>query len=222
MDVHSSLITSRQTDIHPRLAEVLDRHRRSPDLTPITPFTQALWPQLLAFAARYPQLILDLGCGTGMSTLHLAAANPQAAVIGIDRSRVRLERAASMPANAQCWRADQFDVLRLLRQEKLSAAVYLLYPNPAPKPEHLKRRWHAHPIWPCLLHVARHIELRTNWHLYAQEFAFALTRSGWVNALASYTPEPPITRFEMKYWQSEHGLWRVQAAMPAALECALR
>jgi tRNA (guanine-N7-)-methyltransferase len=37
-------------------------------------------------------IILDSGCGKGMSTVKLAKLHPQFPVIGIDRSRVRLKR----------------------------------------------------------------------------------------------------------------------------------
>jgi tRNA (guanine-N7-)-methyltransferase len=97
--------------------------------------------------------------------------------------------------------------------QMVAKKVYLLYPNPSPKPEHLKRRWHAHPIFPTLLACAETLELRTNWAIYAQEFALALQSCGW-RAVQEPLPlaqalSAPISNFEAKYAASGHALWRV-------------
>ena len=212
--VNSNPVSSPQTTIHPRLTKVLTRHQSHPDQTPIAPFSHLIWPQVQAFAAAHRSLVLDMGCGTGESSQNLAHRHPDSGVLGLDRSSVRLGKVPTDIANNYLHlRGDQYDLLRLMLADNLRAEkVYLLYPNPSPKPEHLKRRWHAHPIWPTLLGVTGEIELRTNWLIYAEEFAFALQASGWTVTLAQIeidATNTALSLFEAKYARSGHALWRV-------------
>jgi ubiquinone/menaquinone biosynthesis C-methylase UbiE len=58
---------------------------------------EAIWPQEQAIFARHPLkygTVLDVGCGTGEITARLAAAYPQASIVGIDLERPHLARAA--------------------------------------------------------------------------------------------------------------------------------
>jgi tRNA (guanine-N7-)-methyltransferase len=206
-------VLSAQKTAHPRLQDIVARHFAHPDLSPIADFSKSLWPHVFAFIKAHQGVVLDLGCGTGMSTLLLAGRYPNYAVIGVDRSEVRLWKTApsKLPENALLMRIDQYDLLRLLHREGLVAEkCYLLYPNPSPKAAHIKRRWHAHPIWPTLLQCCKALELRCNWEIYAQEFAQALAQSGWqaqhstLDAVAV-----DLSLFEKKYRESGHGLWRV-------------
>ena len=220
--VNSNPVSSPQTKIHARLSDALTRHQSHPDQTPIAPFSLAIWPQVQAFAAAHPALILDLGCGTGESTQNLALRHPDSGVLGLDRSSMRLGKTPSEISDGCLHlRGDQYDLLRLMRANSMRAAkIYLLYPNPSPKPEHLKRRWHAHPIWPTLLGVTDHIELRTNWSIYAEEFVFALKASGWdatLDHVCVDATNPALSLFEAKYARSGHSLWRVTGHAPDAI-----
>lgn len=127
-------------------------------------------------------LILDSGCGTGRSTRSLALAHPDCAVVGVDRSELRLGRTAPpLPPNARLVRAELASWWRLMLRSDagpLAAdrlrAHYLLYPNPYPKAARLNRRWHAHPVLPALLALGGSLELRSNWRVYLEEFELAL------------------------------------------------
>ncbi len=183
-------------------------------------------------------VILDSGCGTGESTLHLARKFPGVPVIGIDKSAMRLNKAGNEhqlrhatspwreerpigstsetptatfprqeerpigskngvqqnqgensaepassalgapPANAFWVRAELLDFWKLALEEVqagrwqvLHHAVY--YPNPWPKESEATRRFHLHPIFPTLMALSSTTELRTNWEIYAREFAEA-------------------------------------------------
>jgi tRNA (guanine-N7-)-methyltransferase len=218
MHLKSSEVQSPQTGPHARLVEVVQSHLQHADQTPIAPHSLQDWPMLHEFLRSQSRFVLDLGCGTGLSTERLASRVQQTAVLGVDRSVDRLSRVADLPSHARIARFDQYDLLRLCRQDGLLAEkVYLLYPNPSPKPDHLRRRWHGHPIWPCLLASTKAMELRTNWEIYAQEFALALQQSGisaQVQALVVQEDEAALTRFEAKYHASGHALWRVAADVP--------
>eukprot|EP00747_Dinoflagellata_sp_TGD_P220585 gnl/TRDRNA2_/TRDRNA2_92544_c0_seq1.p1 gnl/TRDRNA2_/TRDRNA2_92544_c0~~gnl/TRDRNA2_/TRDRNA2_92544_c0_seq1.p1 ORF type:complete len:375 (+),score=35.20 gnl/TRDRNA2_/TRDRNA2_92544_c0_seq1:65-1189(+) len=145
-------------------------------------------------------LILDSGCGTGRSTHALAAAQPNSAVIGVDRSEDRLTRRpgptgkgryVSAPSNALLLRAELASTWRLLLDSGLADRIdhhLLLYPNPCPKPDRRGTRWHFHPSLPLLLQLGGSLELRSNWPSYLLEFRTA------VEALASDPRVPQKVR----------------------------
>ena len=162
------------------------------------------------------KVILDSGCGTGESTLNIAIANPGIPVIGIDKSAARLTKAGAAPQNAFLVRAELLDFWRLALG-KVKAGQWhipyhaLYYPNPWPKQSEASRRFHLHPIFPTLLQLGDAIELRTNWELYAREFAEAarIATPDCSIAREAFEPERPITAFERKYKEASQQLWRV-------------
>lgn len=157
-------------------------------------------------------LIFDSGCGTGHSTRAIAEQYPDALVIGIDRSSYRLGKQynRSLPDNARLVRADCVDFWRLARQAGwLLSRHFILYPNPYPKTSHLKRRWHAHPVFPDLLALGGALELRSNWNLYLYEFERACQLAGYEgNGVHRLTGKPDMTLFEKKYHASGYELYR--------------
>ena len=192
------------------------------------------------------KVILDSGCGTGESTLNIALAHPGIPVIGIDKSAARLTKAGTglsrelngagngarlngaAPRNAFLVRAELLDFWRLAL-EKVKAGQWqipyhaLYYPNPWPKQSEATRRFHLHPIFPTLLQLGDAIELRTNWEIYAREFAaaahvlqemqvcdcFPSSRVAMTISSEAFEPERPITAFERKYKEARQQLWRV-------------
>ena len=216
MHGNSTQVHSRQNAAHARLAEVLAKHQQYPDRTPIAAHNVAAFNSVFAWFSQHSPRILDLGCGTAHSTAILARAYPGALVLGVDQSSARLARAPTLPDNARVLHCEQHDWLRLAEQHGLAVEkCYLLYPNPWPKPEHLRRRWHGHPIWPTLLRRCQKLELRSNWAVYAEEFAQALGLSAWQAHLEAIQPEPPLSAFEAKYAASGHPLFRVLAGKSA-------
>ncbi len=214
----SRAVASAQIDIHPRLQETVRRHLSCEWRQPIHVPSVRMFERLSVLLRDDERpLLLDSGCGTGDSTLQLAALNPGHCVIGIDQSAARLQRLAplgiALHANAILLRAELTSFWRLFVAGGWRAERnYLLYPNPWPKAVYLNRRWHGHPVLPILLNTASAIELRSNWRVYADEFAFALTIAGHGEARAEpYDGEIPLTPFELKYRQSGHLLWRVAA-----------
>ncbi|MBQ3719462.1 MAG: methyltransferase domain-containing protein [Fibrobacter sp.] len=174
------------------------------------------------------KVILDSGCGTGESTLNIAIANPDVPVIGIDKSAARLTKAGgaglngaaglncAAPRNAFLVRAELLDFWRLALG-KVKAGQWhipyhaLYYPNPWPKQSEATRRFHLHPIFPTLLQLGDTLELRTNWELYAREFAEAarIATPDCSISREAFEPERPITAFERKYKEARQQLWRV-------------
>jgi tRNA (guanine-N7-)-methyltransferase len=215
MYANSPQVVSTQRQVHPRLHEVVRRHLRAPyRRMPSEAGRQAFASVVTRLAAQ--RFVLDAGCGTGASTFELARHFPDCVVVGVDKSAARLAvglrqiEGDEAPANALLLRCDVVDFWQLAAAAQLRCTrQFLLYPNPWPKPEHLLRRWHAHPVLPAILALGGEIELRSNWRTYADEFAAALGVCGkQVTCAPLAEAQSPLTPFEAKFSASGHGLWR--------------
>jgi tRNA (guanine-N7-)-methyltransferase len=223
MRANSRSITSSQTGVHERLATVVARHAAMPFRKPIAGYSRRAFDlALVAWRdAGEPPLILDGGCGVGLSTRHMAIEFPDHFVIGVDQSADRLAREVrwqeDLPCNFLLLRADLADVWRLLDDAGIRLARhYLLYPNPWPKPGQLQRRWHGHPVFPTAVALGGAFECRSNWRIYVEECAAALTQlTGILATCEPYSPARILTPFEAKYLDSGHALWRCTASLPA-------
>ncbi len=217
MDDLSRRVTSSQTGPHQRLVETVRRHQSTTYRRPIAEHTKRAFERVAAGVSSSSRpLILDAGCGTGQATVALARRNPRASVFGVDRSALRLSRdkGEAMPDNCYLVRAALEDWFRLARQAGWRfRQTWIICPNPYPKPTHLQRRWHAHPIFPTILAVSDAVTLRTNWAIYADEFVLALSEYGVSTAVESPNSTELMSRFEQKYVRSGHQLFQVQATI---------
>ena len=219
MQANSRQISSQQTEPHSHLSYLLTRHLGTPFQKPVAACNRAAFEQFLAHwrAAGEAPLILDAGCGVGLSTLHLATSSPDCFVLGIDQSADRIARQTAwqlpMPKKFLVLRADLVDFWRLLHDAGIRLhRHYLLYPNPWPKIGHLARRWHGHAVFPTAVALGGVIECRSNWGIYIDECAAALRQLGVPGIQVSpFTPTSPITPFEKKYLDSGHLLWRCRS-----------
>ncbi len=243
---HAKEVWSNQEGPFKDLEKLVRKYACTPYLRPIADHTRLAFADAELFIADFYAtrpaqsaplpVILDSGCGTGESTFHLAQQFPDYPVIGIDKSAVRLDKAKRnngdlpqpMPQNAFLIRAELIDFWRLT-QEKIKAGQWAIpyhaiyYPNPWPKQSEAGRRFHLHPIFPTLMGLAQTTELRTNWEIYAQEFAqavrilqktpvrdcFPSSRVAMTINCEAFEPEQPITAFERKYKEACQQLWRV-------------
>ena len=116
---------------------------------PLPPHTHDAFGELTAWldAAGERPLILDSGCGTGLSTRALALAHPQSLVLGVDRSGDRLGRRLgphktgkdAVPPNALLLRAELATLWRMLQisgRRVGSRFQQLLPPSPSARPSH--------------------------------------------------------------------------------------
>lgn len=203
-------VTSNQPGLHPRLTLNLQRHLAHPLRRPPASHSVAAYRTLQRrLEQRSVPLVLDSFCGTGMSTALLARKYTDHLVVGIDQSEHRLSK--HLPAEADNYlllQAQAEDIWHLLLAHGHRASHHhLLYPNPWPKRKHLQRRIHGHGSFPLLLALGGHIELRSNWQLYVEEFGVAMHlagRRGWIRQIAG---GPAMTLFEEKYRSSGHALW---------------
>ncbi len=210
-------VATDQQGIHPRLKRVVNHHLQHSFRRPPAPHAAHFRTQALARLNDCDNaLILDSGCGTGASTVALAERFCTALVVGVDRSEVRLARARArrdIPENVLFVRANLEDCWSLLAQHEVRLSHhFLLYPNPWPKQRHLMRRWHAHPLMPLMLGISRRLELRTNWRIYAEEFAASIELHGnFAVTVAALSPQQPISAFEKKYLDAGQQLYCVRA-----------
>lgn len=220
---------STQPGNHPHLRRVVQRHLQTIWSQPLHCHTIAAYAALkdLCDFPAGRAFILDSGCGTGKSTRLLATKYPDQLVIGADRSRVRLAKSAmyglvGRQGNCVLIRAELASLWRLLaRDGHVPDQHYLLYPNPWPKPGHLKKRWHGHPVFPELIALGGEIEMRCNWQIYAQEFATAasIVTNSKINA-KRIQPTVAISPFEHKYLERQQALFSV--IVPGQLTRAYR
>lgn len=221
MSGNSRFISSAQTGVHPDLEKLVRRHIAHPFQKPIADYNREAFALALAARAQWQSdapLILDAGCGVGWSTQRIAETYPDHFVFGVDQSVDRINRGKPlpMPANATLIRADLVDFWRLLAGNGIRLARhYNLYPNPWPKIGHLARRWQGHAVLPVWLALGGEVECRSNWQIYIEEMAFALSLlSGTQVASEPWQTNNPMTPFEKKYQESGHELWRCRVSLP--------
>lgn len=233
-------VTTNQDSIHKDLEKTVRKYARTQYMRPIALHTQEAFEQarekICSWAGQSDiatiPVVLDSGCGTGESTVHLARRFPDCAVLGIDKSEIRIGKSGDpshagpegIPANAFWIRAELLDFWRLVLDSHWDVRYHaVFYPNPWPKQSECTRRFHMHPIFPAMMQLAPVTELRTNWEIYAQEFCSAANvlreESGTVPelaglcrlqaALSAYAPDNAETAFERKYAAAGQPLWRV-------------
>jgi tRNA G46 methylase TrmB len=210
-------IFSNQNSIHEDLYKIMMRHRETTFQKPIAQHTiRAVEYAQTAIARQHAPLILDSGCGTGESTIFLAETHPEHFVVGVDKSLARLSKnkffGISHDKNFLLVRADLIDFWRLAVSKQWQVEKhYLLYPNPWPKKNQVKRRFHGHPVFFDLIKLGYYFELRSNWQIYVQEFAAAFAfATGIQTQVERFCPTVPyISLFEKKYAESGDELFRL-------------
>lgn len=218
---NSKAIVSNQPGIHEKLDEIVQKHLAHPSQKPIQTHTQQAFDEMDKLVKAHDgEIILDSCCGVGQSTRLLAQNNPQALVIGVDKSLNRLTRniegeyknaEGKAVSNYQLIRADLNDFYRLVALANWPIAKhYILYPNPWPKAKHIQRRWHGSAVFPDIMKIGKTLILRSNWRLYLEEFQQAAT---WVEVkgdIVEVDPHTPsFTPFEAKYQASGQTCWQL-------------
>ena len=217
---NSKEVASNQNGNHPRLAEVVRRHLTTENLEPLRESTVRTFAEIAPTLKR-SRLLIDSGCGVGLSSILLAQKHPNHIVLGIDKSLKRLGTGRTfkndviLNNNLVLLRADCTHIWKLLLLNQiLPEKHYVLYPNPWPKSCHLKRRWHGHPSFSNLLKLGGELELRSNWKTYVDEFAKALKTAGMDSHISLIRTEQTIsTAFERKYLLSGHTLYRLESSL---------
>lgn len=207
-------IDTNQLEVHQNLAKVVKKYLRSQSQKPFSEHTLATFAEMRNWLADWTgDIIFDSCCGVGESTAKIAAAHPHAKVIGIDKSAARIDKHHAYSTDANNYlviRADLNDFWRLSILEGLRLVKhYILYPNPYPKQSQLQNRWYASAAFPDILKLGGLLEVRSNWHLYIEEFSIAVELAGKTAKIQQYNSLEPMTPFERKYWQSGQLSWQL-------------
>jgi len=196
---------------HADLTDIVRRHQQHPWRKPCPAHTREAFEQFMQTYRRDPRpIVLDSFCGTGMSTAILAAQFPDAWVVGIDQSAHRLAKhQPTEQRNYHLLRAEAEPFWCCLAEAGIRLhSHWLLYPNPWPKASQFKKRLHGHGAFPMLAQLGGALEMRTNWHLFAEEFALAAELIGLKGGVDVVSPAAPMTLFERKYQERGQTLWR--------------
>ena len=222
----SKAIITNQTGIHEKLTDVVTKHLAHPFKKPYQPHTQQAFKEMDTFVQAFLQanpageIILDACCGVGQSSRILAEQNPQALVIGVDKSAHRINRNVEgfsqengySAQNYHLVRADLNDFYRLVKAANWPVTKhYILYPNPWPKSKHLQRRWHGSAVFPQMTSIGNTLILRSNWRLYLEEFQQAAKQIALHGELSqvNVTVAQALTPFEAKYQASGQVCWQL-------------
>lgn len=215
---NSSPVISNQDGIHQQLEATVRKHLGSTFQRPIARHAYDAWSLLKEKWGGSKGLVLDSGCGTAQSTRMLAEKHADCFVVGVDRSVVRLDKQADMPANSLLLRTNLEDLWRLMAADNVRLAHhYLLYPNPYPKAAQLRYRWHGSPAFPSLIALGGELTLRSNWRLYLEEFGQALKfaePSAKIALDELSVGAKSLTVFEKKYCDSNQRLYQLAAKIP--------
>ncbi len=182
---------------------------------------------LLEQARSFAAVDLEIGCGVGWHPIRYARQNPDRMLLAFERTsekfgkferRITRHREAGIAlGNLRPFHADALEWLAAQQPGPLFSRVWILYPNPYPKPKHRDRRWFSaklmEPLRPALLPQAE-IRLATNLEAYARE-AVSTARADWGLELLSETrldalsppPGGPRTHFEKKYLGRGEPCW---------------
>jgi len=199
------------------LEQIVQKHARTHYQKPIAAHQAHVIELARAFIKQQEKpIIVDSGCGTGLSSTLLAALYPDHYVLGFDKSKARLSRLCTpVPTNCLILRADLIDMWRLLVLQNWPITHhFLFFPNPWPKASQIKRRFHAHPVFSTMAALALNFELRTNWRIYADECALALTILGHEVSIEKKSESTYMTLFEKKYIASGCDIFVVKSLRP--------
>ncbi|WP_370745921.1 tRNA (guanosine(46)-N7)-methyltransferase TrmB [Mycolicibacterium brumae] len=136
----STLSDSQQATWQRRWPE-LGQQARTEDGTGFAPLDTADW------FGRTAPLVLEVGCGTGISTLGMAQAEPDLDVIAVEVYKKGLaqllsaiDRSDPPVTNIRLIRGDGLEVLQHLISPGSLTGVRVFFPDPWPKARHHKRR----------------------------------------------------------------------------------
>ena len=204
-------IYSNQRGLHPRLQLVLKKNQSTQFQKPISVRSYRAWKEVERLPQGQP-IILDSGCGRGMSSYKLASLYPSHTILAVDQSSHRMTQLSSQkPNNIITLTSDCVDIWRLCAQNNLNITHhYLLYPNPWPKKKHLQRRFYAHPVFPVLISLADTTIVRSNWLPYILEFSTSCYNFGkHARVRKLSTTIDPWTHFETKYQKHGQALYQL-------------
>lgn len=162
---------------------------------------------LLNWPSPPTALYLDIGFGNGVSTLHFAQAEPQAAFLAIDVHTPGVgdllsELHTQEITNVRVMETDAIAVLESMIAPNSLSGVYTLFPDPWQKARHHKRRIVQQSILDLMhsrIALGGFWHIATDWAHYAQSISELFTQPGnqmqWNGGKIS-RPDRALTRYE--------------------------
>ena len=156
-------------------------------------------------------LDLEIGCGQGWHAFQRALHFPERNLLAIEKTRKRFQQFLNLlkkehhPKNLWPLHTNAVWWLSHFGKPHLFENIFLLYPNPYPKPRQKNLRWIHRPFMTYLLSLLKPkgvLELRTNKQLYSSDFQAQLKKYPNVSLLSSKVltlSHSPQTLFEKKY-----------------------
>lgn len=168
---------------------------------------------------REAPVVLEIGCGMGDTTAHIAAARPDTDFIGIEVHGPGVGNLCKLIeeqglTNLRVMQHDATEVVRDMITPGSLAGIHVYFPDPWPKKRHHKRRILQAPFVAQLasrLAPGGYVHCATDWEEYAQYMLDVLGAEPLLeNTVADYAPRPawrPLTKFEARGLRLGHGVW---------------
>jgi tRNA (guanine-N7-)-methyltransferase len=172
-----------------------------------------------ALFGRAAPRILEIGCGMGDTTAHIAAAHPENDYLGVEVYPPGVGNLCKRITedglkNVRVIRHDAVEVVRDMLPDASLSGIHVFFPDPWPKKRHHKRRLIQPPFVAELTRRLRpggYLHCATDWEAYAQQMLEVLSAEpGLHNTATDYAPRPeyrPLTKFERRGLALGHGVW---------------
>ena len=150
-------------------------------------------------SSREENIILDIGFGTGDSTIFLQQIFPQHKVYGIEAYKPGVKFLRDQKINAEY--GDAADIIEKFKNKTISQ-IYMLFPDPWQKSKHRKRRLFNEYIFSEIHRVLKRNGL---FHFTSDNINYALEAKRIISKFSSEVIDfskkrglRPITKYEMK------------------------
>lgn len=160
---------------------------------------------------RWEGLDVEIGCGVGLHPIRYALKNPTRHLIAIEHTTEKFQKFKrryqnhQTPANLTPVHANAISWLAHTQLPQALDRIFLLYPNPYPKPSDWRKRWVYQPFMSYLielLHSSGELTVATNLGWYADEVIHVLTEGRGLRLARHHMISKDAegrTHFEKKY-----------------------
>ena len=167
---------------------------------------------------------LEIGCGVGFHPLARSRDFPDRTLVAIERTKERFQRFSrryenhGRPSNLLPVCSDAVSWITHRVPARTLDTVFLLYPNPYPKPSQKNKRWCCMPFMGFLLERLKtnaRLILASNCELYVRE-AQRSFQENWGQEDVSLSPlgeeirRTPRTHFEKKYLERGEACFQLE------------